>query len=122
MSYSTNYIDYDVNIITRAMIPKNIYLTDLDKDTDWGMIHRFTFDNSLEFYIGSNFPITSIKEAIEHLKNDYEQFIGFDSPEEIQEYFHNDFGQYIKYKDCIKIYNYYHDNEKLIRNIIYKDN
>lgn len=121
MAYSTNSIDYDVNIITRDMVPTNIYLTKSFKDTDWAMIHRFTFDNSLEFYIGANFPITSIEEAIEHLRFDYEHFSNFESPEQIQEYFFDEYVQYIKYNDCMKIYDYFHINEKMIKNIIYRN-
>ena len=110
-------MNYELDIITREQIPNSIYLCDGIND-EWSMIHRFKFDNELEFYIGSNRSIGNVDEAIEMLKNDYDTFIDFNSPSEIQEYFYNEIDMFVKYENCVKIYNYFHDNKERILEII----
>ena len=46
-------MEYDLNIISRNMVPNNIYLCKRGNNMEWEAIHKYVFNNNLEFYIGS---------------------------------------------------------------------
>ncbi len=111
-------MEYDLNIITRDMIPSDLYLCERDTKKDWEMIHFYEFENGLKYVIGSNFPIHSVEELIESMEHELNTIIECDDPGELQELYRNDYDMFYKYKDCEKIWNYYHKNHNLLRQVI----
>ncbi len=110
-------MNYELNIITRNMIPNNIYLCDNGKD-DWNKINYFEFENGLKCVIGANRYLSG-KDAIESMKDEMDYILENDSPEELQQYFYDNFENFISYSDCVKIFNYYNENEDLIKETYY---
>ena len=107
----------DYTIISRKNIPENIYLCKPAND-DWKIIYKFSFDNDLDYYIGSNMPIDDTNVVISLVREDYYLFTNFNSPVKILRYFHNEFNEFIDYDDCQKIWNYYNNNKQLIEQVI----
>ncbi len=105
-------MNYELNIITRDMIPNNIYLCDNGKD-DWNKINYFEFDNGLKCVIGAGRYLSG-KDAIESIYDEMDYVLENNNPEELQKYFYDNFDNFISYSDCVKIYNYYYENEGLI--------
>jgi hypothetical protein len=110
-------MDYNINIITRAQIPSNIYLCD-GFNKDWDMIHSFEFENGLQFIIGSNNPISSPEFIIEDMNQELECVLNTENASQLQEFYYSNFDIFINYYDCVKIWNYYNDNKHLITEII----
>jgi hypothetical protein len=112
-------MDYDLNIITRDMIPSDIFLCERSNKKDWEMIHFYEFENGLKYVIGSNFPIRSAEELIENIECDMRIILDCcNNPAELQEYYKDEFDMFYKYKDCEKIWNYYNKNKTLLKELI----
>ncbi len=110
-------MNYELNIITRDMIPRNIYLCDNGKD-EWNKINYFDFDNGFKCVIGASRYLSG-KDAIESMKDEMDYVLQNESPEELQQYFYDNFENFINYSNCVKIYNYYYENEGLIKEVYY---
>lgn len=111
-------MNYELNIITRDMIPSNIYLCGKNDEKDWTKINYFEFDNGLECVIGANRYLSG-KDAIESMKDELDYVLENNSPEELQQYFYDNFENFIPYSDCVKIFNYFYENKELIKEAYY---
>jgi hypothetical protein len=111
-------MNYELNIITRDMIPSNIYLCGKTDEDDWTKINYFEFDNGLECVIGANRYLSG-KDAIESIKDELDYVLDNDNPEELQKYYYKNLENFIPYSDCVKIFNYYFENEPLIKEAYY---
>ena len=78
-------MNYEINIITRDMIPSNIYLCNID---EWTKINHFKFENGLQCIVGANRHLSS-KDAIESIKDELDNVFGTNSPEELQQYYYD---------------------------------
>ena len=111
-------MDYDISIISRKFIPKEIYLCDNEKDQEWKAIHLYHFDNGFKYVIGSNDYIDEFSKCVNNLKMDYECVKEVNSASELQEYYYENFDNFMKYENCEKIYNYYKKWSNEIEEII----
>jgi hypothetical protein len=108
-------MNYEINIITRDMIPSNIYLCNID---EWTKINHFKFENGLQCIVGANRHLSS-KDAIESINDELDNVLENNNPEELQQYYYDNFENFISYSDCVKIFNYYYENEVLIKEAYY---
>lgn len=107
-----------IYLIERKALPDNIYVCKPDDDTDWKHIHQFTFENGLEYYIGSNYLIDSFDTIIENIKLDYQIVKDSSNASELQQIYNNEYQKFINYSDCLKIWKYYTKNNKQITSIL----
>jgi len=111
-------ITYEIDIISRKNLPKDLYLTQFKNDKDWSCIHLYTFSNGLQYVIGSNDYYENVKDALKYLKFEYGTFKDVSSAKQLHQYFTKELMATISYQDVSKIYSYYKNHTAKIKEVL----
>ncbi len=111
-------MDYQLEIININQIPFNVFVCNNSNGKEFKYIHKYTFNNGLNFIIGDYELINSPSTLVEKMQFDMDTMKYADSAYELQLYYQDYLGIYYDYKHCYKMFDYYTKNQELIQEVI----